>query len=101
MIWYCFLYYITDLINLFRSILYNISTINTHNSNIKYIALNHNIINKEGKNENYIYYKQISPSYYYSENNIVQLKIKNELFAHINNSNTNIITKIITGENPI
>ena len=37
------------------------------------------------KNENYIYYKQISPSYFYSENNIVQLK----------HANTNITCQIL------
>ena len=52
------IYCTSDSINAFRSILYNISTINIQNNNIKYIS----IFNDTDKN---IVYKQISPSYFY------------------------------------
>ena len=91
------IYCTADSINLFRAILYNISTINTHNNNIKYFALYDSVIDELGKINKYIIYKQISPSYYYSEKNENQLVIKQKLFTHINTTNTNIITKIKTG----
>ncbi len=78
------------LINLFRSILYNISTINLHNNNIKYISLYQNY-----KNKKYIIYKQISPSYYYKYNNIEQNNIKQNIYDEINKLNTTIIKKEI------
>ena len=82
------IYCTSDSINLFRSILYNISTINLHNNNIKYISLYENINNKK-----YIIYKQISPSYYYKFGNNEQNNIKQNIFNEINKLNTIIIKK--------
>ena len=82
------IYCTSDSINLFRSILYNISTINLHNNNIKYICLYESMNNKK-----YIIYKQISPSYYYKFNNNEQNNIKQNIFNEIDKINTNIIKK--------
>jgi hypothetical protein len=82
------IYCTSDSVNLFRSILYNISTINLHNNNIKYISLYENVNNKK-----YIVYKQISPSYYYKFNNDKQNDIKQNIFNEINKLNTIIIKK--------
>lgn len=84
------IYCTSDSINLFRSILYNISTINLHNNNIKYITRYENINNKK-----YIIYKQISPSYYYKFNNNQQNYIKKITFNKINELETDIIKKEI------
>ena len=46
-------------------------------------------------NKKYIVYKQISPSYYYKFNNILQNNIKTNIFNKINELNTNIIKKEI------
>jgi hypothetical protein len=82
------IYCTSDSINLFRSILYNISTINLHNNNVKYMSLYENINNKK-----YIIYKLISPSYYYKFSNIKQNNIKQNIFAEIDKINTTIIKK--------
>jgi hypothetical protein len=86
------MYCTADSINLFRAILYNISTVNSHNNHIKYISI-HTKIN----NQKYILYKQISPSYFYLFNNQEHYKIKNNIFSKINNENTFIFQKKITG----
>ena len=86
-----------DSINLFRSIIYRISTINLSHYNIKYITMHIKKNNKE-----YILYKQISPSYFYLNNHNKSNEIKNKLFNLINNSDTYIVKKeikTITGGN--
>jgi hypothetical protein len=90
------IYCTSDSINLFRSVLYGISTINLHNNNIKYFALH--ITNN---NKKYLFYKQISPSYFYSFDIDKEDLIKQKMFKLINDENTFIIKKQILGGNNI
>ena len=86
-----------DTINLFRSIIYRISTFNLSHYNIKYITMHVNKDNKE-----YIYYKQISPSYFYLNNNDISNQTKQKIFNLLNNNDTFFVKKeikTITGGN--
>lgn len=87
------IYCTSDSINLFRAILYNISSINIHNNHIKYVSLftNHN-------NNKYIIYKQISPGYNFST---IFNDVKQTIFNIINDTNTTIITKELIGGMPV
>lgn len=91
------IYCTADSINLFRAILYNISSINTHNNNIKYFALYDSKINSNNIKSRYIIYKQISPSYFYSYYDHNQMLIKKKIFNDIISLDTNFISKIKTG----
>lgn len=82
------IYCTSDSINLFRSILYNISTINLHNNNIKYIS-----IYQTNNNKKYVIYKQISPSYYYKFNE--NYNVKFNMFYEIDKLSTTILKKEI------
>jgi hypothetical protein len=88
------IYCTSDSINLFRSVLYGISTINLHNNHIKYFALNYTNNNKK-----YVFCKQISPSYFYTFDAVKEDLIKQKMFNLINNENTFIIKKEIIGGN--
>ena len=79
-----------DSINLFRSIIYKISTFNLSHSNIKYITMYTKKENKE-----YIYYKQISPSYFYLNDNELSNQTKQKIFDLINKNDTFFVKKEI------
>ena len=91
------IYCTSDSINLFRSVLYGISTINLHNNHIKYIALQFEDVN----DKKYLFYKQISPSYFYTFDAVKEDLIKQKMFKLINDENTFIVKKQIIGGNNI
>jgi hypothetical protein len=86
-----------DSINLFRSIIYKISTFNLSHYNVKYTTMYVKNNNKE-----YIYYKQISPSYFYLNNNEISNQTKQKIYDLLNNNDTFFVKKeiqTITGGN--
>jgi hypothetical protein len=86
-----------DSINLFRSIIYRISTFNLSHYNVKYTTMYVKNNNKE-----YIYYKQISPSYFYLNNNEISNQTKQKIYDLLNNNDTFFVKKeiqTITGGN--
>lgn len=76
-----------DSISLFRSILYNISSINIFENHLKYMAIYQYYDNKK-----IVIYKQISPSYYYF-NNDNNLNKKSNIYNNIINMDTYIVKK--------
>ena len=84
------IYCTSDSINLFRAVLYNISSINISRGHLKYISL----VQYENNNEKIIY-KQISPSYYFIVDNLNLRNIKTNIYNNIMNINSNIVEKIV------
>ena len=82
-----------DTINCLRATLYGIPTINTNNKHFKFMT---HIMQQN--NNRYLIYKQLSPTYTFSDQNKF-IDVRQNIFNTINSLDTNIIKKNLIGGN--